>query len=60
MIDVTGAGDTVISTFALACSAGATHREAAVLANGAAGIVVGEAGAATVGVDALRRSLRGV
>jgi rfaE bifunctional protein kinase chain/domain len=58
--DVTGAGDTVISTFALASCSGASHREAAVLANGAAGMVVGEAGAATVDADGLRCSLRGV
>jgi D-beta-D-heptose 7-phosphate kinase/D-beta-D-heptose 1-phosphate adenosyltransferase len=54
--DVTGAGDTVISTFALASCAGASLREAAMLANRAAGMVVGEAGAATVAVSDLRSS----
>jgi D-beta-D-heptose 7-phosphate kinase/D-beta-D-heptose 1-phosphate adenosyltransferase len=46
--DVTGAGDTVIATLALGLAAGATLAEAAVLANHAAGIVVGKFGAATV------------
>ena len=46
--DVTGAGDTVIATLALALAAGATSAEAAQLANQAAGIVVGKFGAATV------------
>jgi len=46
--DVTGAGDTVVATLALALAAGATLTEAAVLANHAAGIVVAKFGAATV------------
>ncbi|HEX9004452.1 MAG TPA: D-glycero-beta-D-manno-heptose-7-phosphate kinase [Blastocatellia bacterium] len=46
--DVTGAGDTVIATLALAMAAGATAREAAVIANHAAGVVVGKVGTATV------------
>jgi len=46
--DVTGAGDTVIATLALAMAAGATLLEAAHLANEAAGIAVGKFGAATV------------
>lgn len=45
--DVTGAGDTVIATLALALAAGATSAEAARLANLAAGIVVGKFGPAT-------------
>jgi D-glycero-beta-D-manno-heptose-7-phosphate kinase len=48
VFDVTGAGDTVISTIALAMLAGLAPSEAAVLANIAAGIVVGEIGTATV------------
>ncbi len=44
--DVTGAGDTVIATLAAALSAGATLTEAAVLANHAAGLVVGKLGTA--------------
>ena len=51
--DVTGAGDTVVATLALALAAGATLAEAAVLANHAAGIVVGKFGPATVTPDEL-------
>jgi D-beta-D-heptose 7-phosphate kinase/D-beta-D-heptose 1-phosphate adenosyltransferase len=46
--DVTGAGDTVIATLALAMAAGADTATAARLANYAAGIVVGRFGPATV------------
>jgi len=46
--DVTGAGDTVIATLALALAAGATIAEAARLANEAAGLVVARFGPATV------------
>jgi D-beta-D-heptose 7-phosphate kinase/D-beta-D-heptose 1-phosphate adenosyltransferase len=55
--DVTGAGDTVIATMALAAAAGATLAEAARLANEAAGIVVGKFGPATLGVDELLHAL---
>jgi len=48
VFDVTGAGDTVIATLALARAAGATMEESAVLANHAAGIAVGKVGTATV------------
>src|SRR5262245_28977227 len=51
--DVTGAGDTVVATLALALAAGATMKDAAVLANHAAGIVVGKFGPATVTRDEL-------
>lgn len=51
--DVTGAGDTVVATLALALAAGATFAEAAVLANHAAGIVVGKFGPATLTRDEL-------
>jgi D-beta-D-heptose 7-phosphate kinase/D-beta-D-heptose 1-phosphate adenosyltransferase len=46
--DVTGAGDTVVATVALALAAGASLAEAAVLANHAAGVVVAKFGPATV------------
>jgi bifunctional ADP-heptose synthase (sugar kinase/adenylyltransferase) len=46
--DVTGAGDTVIATFGLALSAGASFYEAARLANYAGGLVVMKRGTATV------------
>jgi D-beta-D-heptose 7-phosphate kinase/D-beta-D-heptose 1-phosphate adenosyltransferase len=51
--DVTGAGDTVVATLALALAAGATLGEAARLSNEAAGIVVGKFGPATVSVPEL-------
>lgn len=53
VFDVTGAGDTVISTLALALAAGASMRDAAILANAAAGIVVGKLGTATVSPEEL-------
>ncbi|MBM4136976.1 MAG: D-glycero-beta-D-manno-heptose-7-phosphate kinase [Nitrospira sp.] len=55
--DVTGAGDTVIAAFTLAYAAGASMVEAAVIANHAAGIVVGEVGTAVATPDQLRMSL---
>ena len=54
--DVTGAGDTVAATLALALAAGATLAEAAALANHAAGIVVGRFGPATVTASELAAS----
>jgi D-beta-D-heptose 7-phosphate kinase/D-beta-D-heptose 1-phosphate adenosyltransferase len=51
--DVTGAGDTVIATMAVALAAGATPAEAARLANEAAGITVTRFGPATVSADEL-------
>ena len=48
VFDVSGAGDTVTAWVGTALAAGATVREAAQLANYAAGIEVGKAGVATV------------
>ena len=48
VFDVTGAGDTVISVFTLSLIAGASKRDAALLANYAAGVVVAKSGAAAV------------
>ena len=56
--DVTGAGDTVIGTFALAQAAGASPLEAAALANYAGGVVVMKMGTATVSPDELRDAVR--
>ncbi len=53
VFDVSGAGDTVIATLALACSAGFDPLQACVLANAAAGIVVGKVGAATASCEEL-------
>ena len=55
--DVTGAGDTVMATMALALAAGASYYEAARLANYAAGIVVMKRGTATVSADELRHAI---
>jgi D-beta-D-heptose 7-phosphate kinase/D-beta-D-heptose 1-phosphate adenosyltransferase len=52
--DVTGAGDTVIATMTLALASGASLKEAAVLANQAAGIVVGKLGTATTTINEIK------
>jgi rfaE bifunctional protein kinase chain/domain len=57
--DVTGAGDTVIATFALARAAGGTFEDAARLANCAGGLVVMKRGTATVSASELRAAVRG-
>jgi len=54
--DVTGAGDTVISAFTLAHASGAGMEEASVIANHAAGVVVGEVGTAVVTPEQLLES----
>jgi D-glycero-beta-D-manno-heptose-7-phosphate kinase len=56
--DVTGAGDTVIATLALALAAGAKLTEAAIIANHAAGVVVGKVGVAAVSRDELLAALK--
>jgi D-beta-D-heptose 7-phosphate kinase/D-beta-D-heptose 1-phosphate adenosyltransferase len=58
VFDVTGAGDTVIATLALAVAAGATLAEAAFLANAAAGVVVGKLGTAQATPDEVLAALR--
>lgn len=58
VFDVTGAGDTVISVLAAALAAGKDMQQATVLANTAAGIVVGKLGTATVSTEELRAELR--
>jgi rfaE bifunctional protein kinase chain/domain len=55
--DVTGAGDTVLATFALALAAGATPLESALLANFAGGVVVMKMGTATVTRDEIARAI---
>jgi len=57
VFDVTGAGDTVAATLALALAAGAAMAEGAVLANQAAGVVVGKVGTAVVSREELLASL---
>jgi D-beta-D-heptose 7-phosphate kinase/D-beta-D-heptose 1-phosphate adenosyltransferase len=58
VFDVTGAGDTVLATLAVAMAAGASVRDAALLANEAAGVVVGKLGTATLTREELLASLR--
>lgn len=71
VFDVSGAGDTVVATLALALTSGADHASAVMLANRAASVVVGKFGTATLTSEELlgehdasrlvpRRSLRGL
>jgi D-beta-D-heptose 7-phosphate kinase/D-beta-D-heptose 1-phosphate adenosyltransferase len=53
--DVTGAGDTAVSVFTLAMAAGAGRETAALLANMAAGIVVGKRGTASITVEEIQQ-----
>jgi len=57
VFDVTGAGDTVIATLAATLAAGGTMTEAALLANQAAGIVVGKLGTATATINEVLESI---
>jgi D-glycero-beta-D-manno-heptose-7-phosphate kinase len=56
-VDVTGAGDTVIATYALALASGATFADAAHLANHAGGLVVMKRGTATINRQELLSSV---
>ncbi|GBL56793.1 bifunctional D-glycero-beta-D-manno-heptose-7-phosphate kinase/D-glycero-beta-D-manno-heptose 1-phosphate adenylyltransferase HldE [Pseudomonas sp. abacavir_1] len=58
VFDVTGAGDTVISTLAGALAAGEDLPQAVALANLAAGIVVGKLGTAAISAPELRRAVQ--
>ncbi|MCB1972031.1 MAG: D-glycero-beta-D-manno-heptose-7-phosphate kinase [Geminicoccaceae bacterium] len=57
VFDVSGAGDTVVATFALALASGLDRSAAASMANAAAGIVVAKRGTATVGREELVAAL---
>jgi rfaE bifunctional protein kinase chain/domain len=57
IVDVTGAGDTVISAFTLCLAAGASFREAAALANIAGGLAVMKKGTVPVGLEELRQAV---
>ncbi len=57
VFDVTGAGDTVIATTALALASGFELVEACVLANISAGIVVGQVGTATASEEQVLQML---
>jgi D-glycero-beta-D-manno-heptose-7-phosphate kinase len=58
VVDVTGAGDTVISTYVLSLCSGATWPQAAAIANAAGGIVVQKHGTATTNQKELTRTLQ--
>jgi len=58
VFDVTGAGDSVIATLALALAAGASLPEAAALANAAASVVVGKLGTAQAAPREVLQALR--
>jgi len=58
VFDVTGAGDTVIGTVAACLAAGASMREAAMLANIAASVVVGEVGTSPITAEKLLNAVR--
>ncbi|WP_339843349.1 bifunctional D-glycero-beta-D-manno-heptose-7-phosphate kinase/D-glycero-beta-D-manno-heptose 1-phosphate adenylyltransferase HldE [uncultured Halopseudomonas sp.] len=58
VFDVTGAGDTVISTLAAALAAGEAMPNAVGLSNLAAGIVIGKLGTAAISAPELRRAVQ--
>ncbi len=55
--DVTGAGDTVVATMAAAIGTGASLRDACILANAAAGVVVAKLGTSTVNIEELKQAV---
>lgn len=55
--DVTGAGDTVVASIAASLAAGTSLPDACVLANAAAGVVVGKLGTSTVNVNELTQAV---
>jgi rfaE bifunctional protein kinase chain/domain len=55
--DVSGAGDTVISTLTIAMAGGASAKEACTLANFAGGVVCGEVGVVPIEREALRQAV---
>ena len=60
VFDVTGAGDTVLSVFSLAAATGSSLVDATILANTAAGVVVGKLGTASVSPEELEQALEDV
>lgn len=57
VFDVTGAGDTVIALMGMGVASGVSMKDSAMLANIAAGIVVGKVGTATVNIDELNQAI---
>ena len=54
---IIGAGDTVVATIALSIASGASLREAATLANIAAGIKVGKIGTSSVSIEEIKKEI---
>ncbi|NQT28982.1 MAG: D-glycero-beta-D-manno-heptose-7-phosphate kinase [Candidatus Saganbacteria bacterium] len=59
VFDITGAGDTVIATLTLALATGATAKNAAILANYAASVVIGKIGTAPCLFEELEEAISG-
>lgn len=57
VFDVSGAGDTVISLLGLGLASGASFKDAAMVANAAAGIVIAKVGTATATIEELKKEL---
>lgn len=57
VFDVSGAGDTVISLLGLGLASGASFKDAAMVANAAAGIVIAKVGTATATIEELKTEL---
>ena len=57
---IIGAGDTVVATIALAIASGSNLKEAATLANIAAGIKVGKIGTASVSIEEIKREIESI
>jgi D-beta-D-heptose 7-phosphate kinase/D-beta-D-heptose 1-phosphate adenosyltransferase len=57
VLDVTGAGDTVLAALALSLAAGADHRDAMVLATYSAVVAIATLGTAAVTAEAVREAL---
>lgn len=58
VVDISGAGDTAIATFALCLAAGATMKEAALISSFACGITIGKMGTATATKGELVKAIR--
>jgi len=58
VFDVSGAGDTVISSLCLGLASGMDRKSAAVISNFASGIVVGEVGTSVVTAEELKKVIK--
>ena len=58
VFDVSGAGDTVVASYMLSLTAGASPEEAAEISNYAAGVVVGKVGTSPLSADELRNEIK--